>query len=97
MNEVKIDGKTYPARLTMGALREYAAATGNKNGDVHDVVEAGYFLWACVSASARVAGIQLPWDRDGMLDLMTPAEVMEAFNAMAPKEAAASKKKAPKS
>lgn len=94
MTEITIDGKKYPARLTMGALREYAALTGNKNAEVNDTIEAGDFLWACVYATCRQRGITLPFDHDGMLDLMTPEEVMAAFKAMTPDDDGAKKKTA---
>ena len=58
--KIKIQGKEYPCRQTMGALLRYKRETGEdvsrlEGSDVSGMV---VFLWCCVASACKADGVE---------------------------------------
>jgi hypothetical protein len=72
MKRIRIGGKEYPLRMTMGALIGYKQETGREvselsDGGLEDVLT---FLWCCVRSACRADGVDFELSREEMADRM---------------------------
>jgi hypothetical protein len=70
MNKVKIEGREYPCRMTMGAMMRFKQETGRgveelKQGDSSDAV---VLLWCCILSACAVDGVTFPYQALDMAD-----------------------------
>lgn len=77
------EGKTYPARISMGALRAFRKETGRdflKELATLTGEDLGVMLWGAIKAQCRVEGIPFDMGVDDFLDRVTPDEVSAWYN-----------------
>lgn len=95
------EGKEYPARITMGALRAFRKETGNDFLKIQDKLtgeDLGVMLWAAISRQSKVEGVPFEMSLDDFLDRVTPDEVSTWYvgtvEETTPEDKTAKKKKA---
>ena len=74
---IKVGGKEFPCRLTMGAMLQFKR-TGGKDVsqmDWKDVEELLMLMWCCVSSASRADNIEFPIDFPMFCDLVSPADI----------------------
>lgn len=80
MQKIEVNGKSYPMRMTMGALRRFKAETGKDVSEIgNDLSAVGVLLWACVASACKADGIEFSMDCDTFADFLS----MEDVNAFA--------------
>lgn len=97
-NVIKIEGREYPCRLTMGALLEYNRMTGKEateagGGDLTSIIA---LLYCCLLSSCRADGVELPYqDEMSMADHIVPDDLSawQAVNLGTSTDACQSKSK----
>jgi hypothetical protein len=76
MNTIKIDGKFYPTRATMGAYIAFKRERGIDISHVADDIEAGfYFLYECVKSACRLDKIDFPYSYEEFADRIDLTEL----------------------
>lgn len=78
---IVINGKSYPCRVTMGAMLRYKRETGKEVGELtqDDVSGLVTFMWCCVKSACAADGVAMDLDLEAFADALTPEDV-EAFN-----------------
>lgn len=74
MKKIQINGKSYPARITMGALLRFKRETGKdvsevKSTDVSDMV---ILLWCCVASACKADGVEFGLSLEAFADSLDP-------------------------
>ena len=74
MHKVKINGKEYPARVTMGALLRFKRETGKDVSEVKssDVADAVILLWCSVVSACKADGVTFDLSLDEFADALDP-------------------------
>ena len=80
--EVKIGGKVYPCRMTMGAMLRYRRLTGKEVSEMEggSVSELATLLYCCTASACSADGVEFGLDLDEFCDLIGP-EDMERMSA----------------
>lgn len=81
MKKIKVNGKEYPVRITMGALLRFKRETGKdvsevSSGDVADMV---ILLWCCVVSACAADGVEFNLSLEAFADSLDPKS-METLN-----------------
>lgn len=81
---MKIAGKQYPCRVTMGAMLRYKNMTG---ADVStlvdgDTIGALTFLYCCVVSTCKADGVEFSMDMETFADGLEPDDMAEFFSEM---------------
>lgn len=81
--ELTIGGKSYPCRMTMGALLRFKRTTGKEisemGGDSELVVN---LLFCCVVAACNADGVEFTMDFETFADSLTMEEFTKATQEM---------------
>jgi hypothetical protein len=74
---IKVGGKEFPCRLTMGAMLQFKRTVGKdvSQMDWKDVEELLMLMWCCVSSASRADNIEFPIDFPMFCDLVSPADI----------------------
>lgn len=81
MNNITIQGRSLPVRVTMGALLRFKHATGKEAQDLGgDMEETLTFMHCCLASACKADGIPFEMDVQEMADQLTPDDV-NAFAA----------------
>ncbi len=88
------DGKKWPCRLTMGAMRRYKQTTGEDVSKIKDAPDMGVLVWACVKSACSADGVEMNMGVDEFLDKLAVDQVVEMANALMEAAPADAKKKA---
>lgn len=83
MKEIEIDGKQYPCRITMGALRRYKSIEGEDVSKMgNDVAKVSTLLFCCVASACNADGIEFDMKIDDFADRISINQVAEFADAM---------------
>lgn len=84
---VRIDGKAYPCRQTMGAMLRFKKETGKEvteiNGSLSDLCA---YLYCCTASACKKDGVKFDMDLMDFADSLTPDDLnqwTEAVNGTA--------------
>ncbi len=80
--ELKVGGREYPCRVTMGAMVRFKYATGKDvsqldQGDIGELVR---FIYCCVQSASKADGVTFDTDFETFADLLEP-DSLTAFYA----------------
>jgi|WetSurMetagenome_2_1015567.scaffolds.fasta_scaffold90833_3 hypothetical protein len=77
---IKVDGKKYPCRSTLGAMLKFKETTGRDvskiDGDLTDTVT---FMWCCVACACEVDNVEFKWDVQQFANRLELSDI-EDFN-----------------
>lgn len=80
------DGKTYPCRVTLGAMRRFKQETGKDAENIVGVDDLAVFIWCCCMSACKADGVEFGVSLDDFCDLVD-ISTLSAFNeAIAPDE-----------
>ena len=84
LRKITIGGKSYPCRVTMGAMLRFKRATGKDVAklDGDNMEELMIFLHSCLSSACKVDGVEFDMTMEDMADQMTPDDINEFYGAM---------------
>lgn len=75
--EIKVDGRTYPCRSTLGAMLMYKRTTGKDVSEMDgSITDLFIFLWCCVVTSCRHDGVEFRMSLEEFGDSMTPEDLV---------------------
>ena len=80
------DGKTYPCRLTMGALRRFKAETGMDAEHVTCAADLAVLIWCCCKSACGADGVAFDVSLDDFCDRIDMSAAESFSKAIAPDE-----------
>lgn len=97
---IKIGGKEYPCRQTMGALLRFKRETGKEITETDgSLSEMCVFLWCCVASACKADGVEFGMSLEDFADVLSPEELgawAEALSARGKSKGAGEKKRQPR-
>ena len=88
MMKLKINGETYPVRLTLGAMLRFKRETGLEVSEMGDQVSLMVTLmWCCTLSACRADGIPFDLSEEQFADSLTPDHLKAFSEAMAAEQA----------
>lgn len=66
------DGRRWPCRLTLGAMRRYKRETGEDVSRMKDTSDMGVLVWCCCQSACSADGIAMDVGLDDFLDRLEP-------------------------
>ena len=81
--EIRINGKAYPCRQTMGAMLRFKHKTGKDVTEIsgNNVSDLCTFLWCCVASACKADGVDFDMELMDFADSISPEDLMEWSNA----------------
>ncbi len=80
------DGKTYPCRLTLGALRRFKLETGEDAEHVSSASDIAVLIWCCCKSACSADGVAFDVALDDFCDRLDMAAAEAFSRAIAPSE-----------
>lgn len=95
---LKVNGKEYPCRVTMGAMVRFKRETGRdvstiKESDISDLV---LFMWCCVVSASKADGIEFGMSFEDFADSLEGTELQAFLLSMDEDASTGTKKKTTK-
>lgn len=85
--EIKIDGKAYPCRQTMGAMLRFKKETGKEVTEINDSLsDMCAYLYCCTASACKKDGVEFDMSLMDFADSLTPEDLngwTEAVNGTA--------------
>lgn len=80
MRELTISEKSYPCRVTMGAMVRFKRAAGKDVSEIgeKDVSDLILFMWCCVVSACKADGVAFDMEFEDFADRMEP-DTLGAF------------------
>lgn len=80
MRELTIGEKSYPCRVTMGAMVRFKRAAGKDVSEIgeKDVSDLILFMWCCVVSACKADGVAFDMEFENFADCMEP-DTLDAF------------------
>ena len=77
--EVKVNGKAYPCRPTMGAMLRFKKETGKEVTEIRDnaISELCTYLYCCVASASAADGIDFNLTLEQFTDALAPDDMNE--------------------
>lgn len=84
MGKVKIEGKEYPFRMTMGALMRFKRETGKdvSRMEATDLTENLILIWCCIMSACVVDNVVFEWSAQELADRLGPEDVAQLVNEL---------------
>ena len=84
MKQIEINGKTYPCRVTMGALLRFKRETGKDASelDERDVSGLITFLWCCMASASKADGVEFSLSLMDFADRLEPDTLTGFYTSM---------------
>lgn len=85
MVQLKISGKDYPCRVTMGALLRFQRETGKdvSKMDSGNMAETVMLLWCCIVSACHADGVPFEMSMEDLADRLEPATLNVFYEDMA--------------
>lgn len=82
MKELAIGGKSYPCRVTMGAMVRFKRSSGKDVSEIDekDVSDLILFMWCCVVSACNADDVAFDMEFEGFADRLEP-DTLVAFLA----------------
>lgn len=80
------DGKTYPCRVTLGAMRRFKQETGKDSDNIDGVEDLAVFIWCCCISACKADGVGFGVSLDDFCDFVDVSTLSEFTEAIAPGE-----------
>jgi hypothetical protein len=94
MNKIKIQGKEYPCRLTVGVLKQYKEYSGKDLQDVTDMFSVCELLFMALSATCKRQNVDFPYpSAEDLMDDMDVGELNPVAESLFGKQVAGEEKK----
>ena len=82
MKNINVNGKSYPCRITMGAMLRFRNETGRdtsqmKSDDVADLIT---FIWCCIASASSADHVEFGLSLMDFADLVEPSMLNEFYS-----------------
>lgn len=78
---VTSDGREWPCRMTLGAMRRFKAETGRDVSKMEDAADMAVLVWCCVKSACNADGVAMDATLEDFCDRLD-VESVEAFAAL---------------
>lgn len=78
------DGKTFPCRLTLGAMRRYKQITGADADNISGAADLSVFIWCCCVSACSADGIEFGYSIEDFCDRVDVSAIETFSEAIAP-------------
>lgn len=77
MKRIRIKGKEYPVRMTLGALLRFKRETGKDVGEIQktDIADMVILLWCCVASACKSDGMDFGLSLEQFADCLEPGHL----------------------
>lgn len=84
MKRLKIDGKEYPCRVTMGAMLRFKQETGKDVSELgqNDVADLVTLLWCCIASACAADGVTFGMSLMDFADRLEPDTLTKFYTSM---------------
>ena len=84
MKQIEINGKTYPCRVTMGALLRFKRETGKDASELDERDASGLitFLWCCMASASKADGVEFSLSLMDFADRLEPDTLTGFYTSM---------------
>lgn len=84
MKKITINGKTYPCRVTMGALLRFKNETGKDVSELSetDVADLLTLLWCCTASACAADHVSFGMGLMDFADALEPEKLTEFYTSM---------------
>lgn len=72
------NGKKYPCRVTLGAMRRFKQETGKDADNISGAEDLSIFIWCCAISACKADGVEFGVSLDDFCDLVDVG-TLEAF------------------
>lgn len=81
---IKIGGKEYPCRVTMGAMLRFNEMTGHDVSKMESssMADTTKFLWCCIKSACKVDAIEVEMDFETFADMLSLDDISEFYSGM---------------
>lgn len=84
MKNINVNGKSYPCRITMGAMLRFRNETGRdtsqmKSDDVADLIT---FIWCCIASASSADNVEFGLSLMDFADLVEPSMLNDFYKDM---------------
>lgn len=80
------DGKSYPCRITLGAMRRYKRETGKDADSIVGASDLAVFIWCCCVSTCNADGIEFGVSLDDFCDRLDMSAAEAFSKAITPDE-----------
>lgn len=80
------DGKTYPCRVTLGAMRRFKQETGKDADKIVGMSDTAVFIWCCCVSACSADGVEFGYSLDDFCDRLNLTAAEDFSNALMPYE-----------
>ena len=86
--KIKIDGKEYPCRVTMGAMGRFKNESGKDVSKLEkaNISELVLFVYCCVKSACNADKVEFDYDFETFADLMEPDAANSFYEGMGDEE-----------
>lgn len=81
---ITVKGKTYPCRVTMGAMVRFKRASGRDVSELgkNDVSDMVLFMWCCVASACKADDVAFDMSFDDFADALEPSGLQSFYSEM---------------
>lgn len=81
---ITVKGKTYPCRVTMGAMVRFKRACGRDVSELgkNDVSDMVLFMWCCVASACKADDVAFDMSFDDFADALEPSGLQSFYSEM---------------
>ena len=79
------DGKEYPCRITLGAMRRFKQETSHDAESISGSADLAVFVWCCCQSACHADGVEFGVSLDDFCDRLD-MEALSAFEALVPEK-----------
>ena len=76
------DGKEYPCRITLGAMRRFKQETGKDADNISGVSELAVFVWCCCQSACNADGVDFGVGLDDFCDRLDLKDILVFADAI---------------
>ena len=77
------DGKVYPCRITLGAMRRFKQETGRDADGIVGASDLAVFIWCCCVSACNADGVEFGFSLDDFCDRLDMSAASELSAALA--------------
>jgi len=75
------DGKSFPCKLTLGAMRRFKEETGHDVSQIDGAADMAVLVWCCCKSTCNAEGIEMPYDLVDFTDRLD-SDAIQGFSAL---------------
>lgn len=86
INITASDGKSYPCRITLGAMRRFKQETGKDADHIEGAADLSVFIWCCCASACKADGVAFGYGLEDFCDLVDISALSAFTGAVSPEK-----------